>query len=288
MGRRLPPWLTKRYVPEKERQKVENLLKEYNINTVCRSAECPNQGECFSQDSATFMILGDICSRNCGFCAVKSGSPELVDEKEIDTIVKAAKKLKLQYVVITSVTRDDLADKGVGHFIEVVHSLKQNFDNIKIELLTPDFLGETHLIKRLSRANFEVFNHNIETVPSLYPQVRAEASYSRSLKIIARMNDFCPEKIVKSGLMLGLGEKYEEVIIVMQDLIDNGCDILTIGQYLSPSENHPSVKEFIKPEKFESLQKEGLNMGFKEVIAGPFVRSSYRAREAYDKVNALK
>ncbi len=288
MGRRLPPWLTKRYVPEKERQKVENLLKEYNINTVCRSAECPNQGECFSQDSATFMILGDTCSRNCRFCAVKSGSPDLVNEKEIDIIVKAVEKLKLQYVVITSVTRDDLADKGASHFIEVVYSLKQNFDNIKIELLTPDFLGEINLIKELSRANFEVFNHNIETVPSLYPKVRAEASYLRSLKIIDKMNDFCPEKIVKSGLMLGLGEKYEEVIIVMQDLIDNGCDILTIGQYLQPSENHFSVKEFIKPEKFESLKKKGLNMGFKEVIAGPFVRSSYRAREAYEKVNALK
>jgi len=274
-----PEWLKKRLPAEDEKRLVKDIIGELQINTVCQSAECPNQGECFANGTATFLILGNSCTRNCKFCAIHSSAPEKVDSKEPEKIAKAVRKLNLQHVIITSVTRDDLEYGGVDQFIKTINEIKKVSAGITVEILTPDFKGNFKSIKKLAQAEFEVFNHNIETVPGLYDIIRPEADYYRSLDILYLMKSLKEKISCKSGIMLGLGEKKEEVIQVMKDLRDNQVEIITIGQYLQPSAEHFAVKEFITPAQFSEYKSIGIKMGFKSVIAGPFVRSSYKAAE---------
>ncbi|ODS50115.1 MAG: lipoic acid synthetase [Halanaerobium sp. 4-GBenrich] len=280
MKSKFPEWLKRRLPAQDKWMQVEEVLKDLNLNTVCQSAKCPNQGECFVNNTATFMILGKNCTRNCRFCAVNSSRPEKVDPQEPINVAEAVKKLNLRYVVITSVTRDDLKDGGVNQFIEVVKEINMISAEIKIELLTPDFQGEIEILKKLAAADFEVFNHNIETVPRLYGSVRPEADYKQSLFVLDKMKFLKAELYTKSGIMVGLGEKKEEVIEVMKDLRKKDVDILTIGQYLSPSKLHLEVKEFITPELFAEYKTIGESLGFKSVVSEPFARSSYHAAES--------
>jgi lipoic acid synthetase len=280
MKSKFPEWLKRRLPAQDKWMQVEEVLKDLNLNTVCQSAKCPNQGECFVNNTATFMILGKNCTRNCHFCAVNSSRPEKVDPQEPINVAEAVKKLNLRYVVITSVTRDDLKDGGVNQFIEVVKEINKISAEIKIELLTPDFQGEIEILKKLAAADFEVFNHNIETVPRLYGSVRPEADYKQSLFVLDKMKFLKAELYTKSGIMVGLGEKKEEVIEVMKDLRKKDVDILTIGQYLSPSKLHLEVKEFITPELFAEYKTIGESLGFKSVVSEPFARSSYHAAES--------
>jgi lipoic acid synthetase len=280
MKSKFPEWLKRRLPAQDKWMQVEEVLKDLNLNTVCQSAKCPNQGECFVNNTATFMILGKNCTRNCRFCAVNSSRPEKVDPQEPINVAEAVKKLNLRYVVITSVTRDDLKDGGVNQFIEVVKEINKISAEIKIELLTPDFQGEIEILKKLAAADFEVFNHNIETVPRLYGSVRPEADYKQSLFVLDKMKFLKAELYTKSGIMVGLGEKKEEVIEVMKDLRKKDVDILTIGQYLSPSKLHLEVKEFITPELFAEYKTIGESLGFKSVVSEPFARSSYHAAES--------
>jgi lipoic acid synthetase len=280
MKSKFPEWLKRRLPAQDKWMQVEEVLKDLNLNTVCQSAKCPNQGECFVNNTATFMILGKNCTRNCHFCAVNSSRPEKVDPQEPINVAEAVKKLNLRYVVITSVTRDDLKEGGVNQFIEVVKEINMISAEIKIELLTPDFQGEIEILKKLAAADFEVFNHNIETVPRLYGSVRPEADYKQSLFVLDKMKFLKAELYTKSGIMVGLGEKKEEVIEVMKDLRKKDVDILTIGQYLSPSKLHLEVKEFITPELFAEYKTIGESLGFKSVVSEPFARSSYHAAES--------
>jgi len=280
MKSKFPEWLKRRLPAQDKWMQVEEVLKDLNLNTVCQSAKCPNQGECFVNNTATFMILGKNCTRNCRFCAVNSSRPEKVDPQEPINVAEAVKKLNLRYVVITSVTRDDLKDGGVNQFIEVVKEINKISAEIKIELLTPDFQGEIEILKKLAAADFEIFNHNIETVPRLYSSVRPEADYEQSLFVLDKMKSLKAELYTKSGIMVGLGEKKEEVIEVMKDLRKKDVDILTIGQYLSPSKLHLEVKEFITPELFAEYKTIGESLGFKSVVSEPFARSSYHAAES--------
>lgn len=280
MKGKFPEWLKKRLPTQDKWMHVEDVLEDLNLNTVCQSAECPNQGECFANNTATFMIMGRNCSRNCRFCAVTSAKPEKLDPLEPQHVAEAVKRLGLKYVVITSVTRDDLEDGGVSHFIKTVEEIKKISDDIKIELLTPDFKGEVDILKMLAETNFEVFNHNVETIPRLYSSVRPEADYQQSLFVLKKMKDLNDQIYTKSGIMVGLGEKKEEVIEVMHDLRDKDVDILTIGQYLQPSSMHLKVKEFITPELFAEYKVIGESLGFKSVVSEPFARSSYHAAES--------
>ena len=280
MKGKFPEWLKKRLPTQDKFVKVEETLADLSLNTVCRSAQCPNQGECFSNNTATFMILGENCSRNCRFCAVNSAEPEKVDPLEPAHLAEAVKRLNLKYVVITSVTRDDLQDGGVSQFIKVVEEAKKISADIKIELLTPDFQGKIEILKKLAEADFEVFNHNVETVPRLYSSVRPEADYQQSLFVLEKMKELKPELYTKSGIMVGLGEKKDEVVELMKDLRGKDVDILTIGQYLQPSSEHLKVAEFITPKLFAEYKSIGEFLGFKSVVSQPFARSSYHAAES--------
>jgi lipoic acid synthetase len=280
MKGKFPEWLKKRLPTQDKWVKVEETLADLSLNTVCRSAQCPNQGECFSNNTATFMILGENCSRNCRFCAVNSAKPEKVDLMEPAHLAEAVKRLNLKYVVITSVTRDDLQDGGVNQFIKVVEEVKKISNDIKIELLTPDFQGEVEILKKLAAADFEVFNHNVETIPRLYSSVRPEADYQQSLFVLEKMKKLKPAFYTKSGIMVGLGEKKDEVVELMKDLREKDVEILTIGQYLQPSKQHLKVTEFITPELFAEYKSIGKSLGFKSVVSQPFARSSYHAAES--------
>jgi lipoic acid synthetase len=280
MKGKFPEWLKKRLPTQDKWVKVEETLADLSLNTVCRSAQCPNQGECFSNNTATFMILGENCSRNCRFCAVNSAKPEKVDPMEPAHLAEAVKRLNLKYVVITSVTRDDLQDGGVNQFIKVVEEVKKISNDIKIELLTPDFQGEVEILKKLAAADFEVFNHNVETIPRLYSSVRPEADYQQSLFVLEKMKKLKPAFYTKSGIMVGLGEKKDEVVELMKDLREKDVEILTIGQYLQPSKQHLKVTEFITPELFAEYKSIGKSLGFKSVVSQPFARSSYHAAES--------
>jgi len=251
------------------------------LHTICESAHCPNSGECFSSGTATFLILGDNCTRACSFCAVNSGLPRPVDENEPENLLAAVERLDLTYIVITSVSRDDLPDGGASQFARVLSLLRRKRPESILELLIPDFQGTVSALRTVVSAGPRVINHNIETVPRLYPEVRPQADYSRSVELLARVKDFSSDTITKSGLMLGLGETKEEVIEVMQDLREAGCDLLTIGQYLQPSpEKHPVIR-YVSPEEFAGYADIGKNLGFAEVASGPLVRSSYRAAALY-------
>jgi len=277
MNGEFPEWLKIPAPDEKSLYEMQDLIKGMTLHTVCEEALCPNVGECFKSRTATFLLMGDVCTRNCNFCAVRHGNPLPLDPDEPRHIAEACKALGLKYVVLTCVTRDDLADGGASHMALVVREVKKLNPGAKVELLTSDLGGSRDALKNLFEAPLDVLAHNVETVPSLYPAVRPQANYERSLAVIEMAKAIAPKVLTKSGIMVGLGETYEEVIEVMSDLISVGCDILTIGQYLQPSPSHLPVKEFVPPKQYQMYEQKGLELGFKYVVAGPLVRSSYRA-----------
>jgi len=284
MKGRLPFWFNQKPVDPKTMLTMERLLDGLHLHTICESAHCPNIGECFSRKTATFLILGDVCTRDCTFCVVEKGHPLPVDEAEPQHLLEAAEKLNLSYIVITSVTRDDLVDGGASQFVKVINLLHENRDGAVVEVLIPDFRGSAEALKAVVEARPEVVNHNVETVPRLYPKVRPGADYSRSLELLFMVKKLNPEIITKSGLMLGLGETKEEVVRVMTDLREANCNLLTIGQYLQPSPQHHPVVRFISPEEFAEYRDRGKDMGFIKVASAPLVRSSFKAAELYAKV----
>lgn len=286
MKGRLPPWFKQKPVDPKIMLNMERLLDGLNLETICHNAHCPNIGKCFAEGTATFLILGDVCTRHCTFCAVKKGSPAPVAEDEPQHLLEAVEKLGLNYVVITSVTRDDLPDGGAAQFVKVINLLHQKRPKTIVEVLIPDFLGSLTALEAVVATHPEVINHNIETVPRLYPEVRPKAVYGRSLNLLFMVKKLAPEIITKSGLMLGLGETRDEVIEAMSDLREANCDLLTIGQYLQPSPKHHPVVRFVSPEEFAEYQSMGRAMGFAEVASAPLVRSSFKAIAAYAKVKA--
>lgn len=287
-----PAWLKKR-LPKggKNIKEVENLLQGFNLHSVCEEANCPNRSECFALKTATFMILGDICTRNCRFCAVKKGRPLPLDAAEPFHLAQAAQVLALQHIVVTSVTRDDLQDGGAEQFAKVTRYLKEVLPECTVELLIPDLCGNWEALKVIVDACPDILNHNIETVPSLYSAVRPGAKYARSLQLLKQAKELNGSLITKSGIMVGLGEETDEVAAVMEDLRKVGCDMLTIGQYLQPSPQHLAVAEYIHPDQFAAYKEIALEKGFLFVAAGPFVRSSYHAlegmREVIDKSKVL-
>ncbi|MCG2721851.1 MAG: lipoyl synthase [Thermodesulfovibrionales bacterium] len=276
---RLPEWL--RNNDHRGVHNTKRLLRSFRLSTVCEEARCPNVGECFSRPTAAFMILGSKCTRNCGFCAVDSSAPDPPDREEPARVAMAAKEMGLRYVVITSVTRDDLHDGGAGHFAATVSHIRSSLPQAKVEILTPDFRGDLNSLEVVMHSKPDVFNHNIETVPRLYPSVRPLANYTRSLRVLEYVKKTSPGTYTKSGLMLGLGEEIDEVIQVLKDLRNAGCELLTIGQYLRPSRLKLPVVEYISPDMFESLRITALSLGFKFVASAPQVRSSMNAEEMY-------
>jgi len=278
-----PSWLKKSLPKGGEYQRVRGLLSKANLHTVCQEANCPNMFECFSKDTSTFMILGSECTRNCRFCNVTPGSPLAVDPDEPMRVATAALDLKLKYVVVTSVTRDDLEDGGALHFANTINAIKSTLpDSPRVEVLIPDFQGNIAALNIVVSAKPDVLNHNIETVPRLYPLVRPEANYLRSLDLFENVKAMDRSLPVKSGIMVGLGETVDELEQTMTDLFDHGCDILTLGQYLQPTKSHLNVEKYYSPEEFEQLEKKARQIGFKKVAAGPFVRSSYQAKDLFE------
>lgn len=275
-----PEWLRIRVQGDGRYKEVEETLRNLSLNTVCEEANCPNRMECFNRKTATFMILGRICTRNCTFCNVEKGRPQPVDENEPVHVAEAAGKFNLRHVVITSVTRDDLPDGGAGHFAQVIEEIRKLGKKLTVEVLIPDFKGSMEALGKVVDAMPDIINHNVETVPRLYPPVRPMAVYERSLDLLAAVKKIKPMMLTKSGIMVGLGENKEEVIEVMEDLREAGCDFLTIGQYLAPSKKHHPVVEYIHPDIFEEYRRIAYGMGFAYADSGPFVRSSYMAEKA--------
>jgi len=270
-----------RVLPQATRA-VKIRLRQARLHTVCESARCPNLGECFSRPTAAFLILGNRCTRACGFCAVEHGRPGPPDPAEPEAVAEAARALGLRYVVITSVTRDDLADGGSGQFAAAVRAVRRRLPEARVEVLTPDFRGEARAIQAVAAAGPDVFNHNLETVPALYPRVRPQADYQRSLQLLRAVKANGPGLVTKSGLMLGLGESPAEVEAVMEDLVAAGVAVLTLGQYLAPTRRHLPVARYLEPEEFEAWAERGRAGGFRQVFAGPLVRSSYHADEVWE------
>ena len=265
----------------KENKEIKTLLRQNNLYTVCQEASCPNQLECFSNKTATFMILGNHCTRNCAFCDVTNDTPKSIDPNEPNNILKAVKLMGLKHIVVTSVTRDDLEDYGSNQFVKVIETLKEHATGTTIEVLIPDFMGDYDSIKRVVDAKPDVINHNLETVPDLYEGVRDNANYQRSLNLIKTVKELDPTILTKSGIMVGIGESKSQVLELMDDLRNHKCDIMTIGQYLQPSKDHLEVKEYITEELFEEYKKEGTTKGFKYIASGPLVRSSYQAMKQF-------
>ena len=282
-----PPWLKKRLASGETYRKVFRLLKESHLHTVCQEAHCPNLGECFSEGTATFMILGDQCSRNCSFCAVRHDPPLPLDEDEPEEVSKAIKALGLKYAVITSVTRDDLPDGGADQFGKTVRAVRAESPETSVEVLIPDFKGSKTALVKVVTSRPDVINHNLETVPRLYPEVRPQAVYERSLQLLERIEKMDRRILTKSGLMLGLGESREEIIGVFEDLLKAGCRILTMGQYLCPSSDHHPVVRYVHPQEFSDLESIAKEMGFVAVASGPFVRSSFHAGEIFLKLKEM-
>jgi len=281
-----PPWLRRRLPVGPGYQQVRRLLQECSLHTVCQEACCPNLWECFSCNTSTFMILGATCTRDCRFCAVTHGLPAPPDPEEPQRVAAAAAELGLNYVVVTSVTRDDLADGGAGHFADTIRALRARIPDVRVEVLIPDFKGNAIALRTVLTAGPDVLNHNIETIPRLYPTVRPQADYRQSLHVLERSRQWAPRIPTKSGLMLGLGETENEVRATLADLRGAGCAILTLGQYLQPSPSHLPVSGYVPPEKFDGWREKALAMGFYEVAAGPFVRSSYHAKESFLKATS--
>jgi len=275
---RKPKWIRAKSPANPEVQRLKKVLREQNLHTVCEEASCPNLGECFAHGTATFMIMGDICTRRCPFCDVAHGKPLPLDTQEPANLANTIKAMALRYVVITSVDRDDLRDGGSGHFVDCISEVRKLNPEIKIEILVPDFRGRMEkALEIMSRQPPDVFNHNLETVQRLYKKARPGADYQWSLTLIKEFKKLYPEVPTKSGIMLGLGETLQEVQAVMQDLRDHDCDMLTLGQYLQPSLSHLPVERYVTPEEFDELAVIGRKMGFTQVASGPMVRSSYHA-----------
>ncbi|MHB8882072.1 MAG: lipoyl synthase [Thermodesulfovibrionales bacterium] len=283
MTMRLPQWI-KTGAPAADLHGTKYLLRRHGLATVCEEARCPNRGECFSRPTAAFMILGRSCTRGCGFCSVHTGPPGPPQSDEPGEVAAAAAEMGLRYVVITSVTRDDLPDNGAGQFAATVRAVRKELPRAKIEVLTPDFQGDPEALMTVLRSGPDVFNHNMETVERLYPSVRPNADYRRSLVVLGKAKAAAPGIVVKSGFMLGLGESPQEVEKLLGDLISAGADMVTIGQYLRPTRKNLPVVEYVRPEVFEALRLRALEMGFKYAASGPLVRSSMNAEEMFDHV----
>ena len=281
---RRPEWLKLKPLDSTTLTKMRKLTRGLKLHTICESAHCPNRTECFDQGTATFMILGDICTRNCTFCAVKHGKPEAPDPEEPEHIVSAVKKLGLRYVVITSVCRDDLFDGGAVQFAQAIKVLHRHNSGIGVEVLIPDFRGSLAALEEVIAAQPTVLNHNVETVPRLYSEVRPQAKYHRSLELLKRAKSLDRGLLTKSGLMLGLGEREDEVIEVMEDLREVGCDSITLGQYLRPSLKHHEVVRYVTPDEFAQYEAIARKMGFLGVASGPLVRSSFNATALFNEV----
>lgn len=276
-----PPWLKIRLPSGPEYERTHRQIQQQHLHTVCQEANCPNIYECFSRQTATFLILGDRCTRNCTFCAVHSGEGEPLDDDEPRRVATAARQMGLRYVVLTSVTRDDLPDGGSRHYARTIKALRDAIENVSVEVLIPDFQGDQNALLTVLNAGPDVLNHNVETVARLYPDVRPQAEYRRSLDLLAQACAYAPHIPTKSGLMLGLGETIDEIEQALLDLRASRCRILTLGQYLQPSAAHYPVKQYVTPETFDRLRRTALGMGFEQVASGPFVRSSYHAQEVF-------
>ena len=275
----LPPWIRAKKIRLAGLHEMKARMRRGRLSTVCEEARCPNRTECFERRTATFLICGDVCTRACGFCHVTSGRPRPLDADEPDAVVRAAREMGLAHVVVTSVDRDDLPDGGSSHWAAVVRALKEDDPGRTVEVLTPDFGGVSADIDRVAAAGPDVFNHNVETVPRLYPSVRPKSAFGRSAALLARVRAIHPAMTTKSGLMLGLGETDGEVVEVFRALHGAGVSIVTVGQYLRPSSWNLPVVEYAAPERFGRLREAGEALGLRHVFAGPFVRSSYRAEE---------
>jgi lipoyl synthase len=278
---RRPEWLKISPLDPNILSPMRKLTLDLKLHTICESAHCPNRPECFSQGTATFMILGSTCTRRCTFCGVRKGKPRSPDPQEAQNIVAAVSRLRLRYVVITSVTRDDLPDGGASQFAETIKAIHTHDSEIAVEVLIPDFGGSSPSLETVISARPAVLNHNLETVPRLYPQVRPQAQYQRSLEILRAARLLDAKLLTKSGIMLGLGESRQEVIEVMANLRQAGCDVLTIGQYLPPSLDHQKLVRYVPPEEFAEYRSIGIDMGLVSVFSGPLVRSSFHAAETY-------
>jgi lipoyl synthase len=276
-GRRLPPWFKIRLRAGGQLNTVRSLISTNKLHTVCQSAACPNQAECWNEGTATFMVLGNVCTRGCGFCNVPKGVPQGLDQDEPNRVAAAVAALKLKYAVVTSVTRDDLVDGGAKIFAETIQTIRSTSPECRIEVLIPDFQGSEPALGIVLDAKPDILNHNLETVPCLYSRVRPQASYRRSLELLSRAK--ASGAVTKTGLMLGLGEEKEEILAVMRDLRDIGCAILTMGQYLQPGKTHLMVEKYYHPDEFAALRDQALALGFRHVVAGPLVRSSYHAEK---------
>ena len=266
---------------------MKHLLRKHRLSTVCEEARCPNRGECFSKPTATFLILGPQCTRSCAFCSVVSGAPRPVDAKEPEQVAEAASELHLRHVVITSVTRDDLPDGGAEQFAKTVAAVRAALPKARVEVLIPDFKGDSSALSTVLQAKPDILNHNMETVARIYHRIRPQADYELSLSLLANAKSISPGMLTKSGLMLGLGETAEEVTELLTDLRSSKCDFLTIGQYLQPTKKNLPVVEYIRPEAFDELGKNALGMGFRFVASGPLVRSSLHAEDMYHDTRSL-
>ena len=277
---RKPDWLKVRLPSGEDYFRVSGIVKEGRLNTICQSARCPNVGECWSRRTATFLILGDTCTRTCGFCAVKKGTPSPPDPEEPARVAEAVKSLGLGYAVITSVTRDDLADGGASAFARTIAAVRSGSPRTKIEVLIPDFQGDPEALDTVLAAGPDILNHNLETTEALYPRIhRPAANYRRSLAVLATAKK--KGAVTKSGLMIGLGEREEDILRSLSDLRGSGCDLLTLGQYLRPAPVNPPVAKYYSPKEFEQLKAIAMDFGFTDVVAGPLVRSSYKAEELF-------
>ncbi len=281
--KKIPSWFRQEIPNMKKVNAMKSLFRKDDLHTVCESARCPNMGRCWGQGVATFMILGDICTRACRFCAVKAGRPEDVDSQEPYSVARSVQTLKLRYVVITSVTRDDLADEGAGQFVQTIKAIKELRPKTKVEVLIPDFSYRKELLQSVVEAKPEVISHNVETIQRLSPDVRPQAEYQRSLAVLQHLKKIKKTGFVKTSFMVGMGETQEEVFALMQDIAETGCDMVTIGQYLKPTQQkrHVSVQRFIPLEEFALYKNFGKELGFKHVMSAPLVRSSYIAEEGY-------
>jgi lipoic acid synthetase len=280
LGAGRPAWIKARAPSGENFEEVMGLVTDLKLHTVCQSARCPNIGECWHDRTATFLILGNTCTRSCGFCAVPTGCPQPPDEQEPERVAEAAKILALKHAVVTSVTRDDLDDGGAGLFANTIRAIKRQVPNCSVEVLIPDFRGDPEALRTVVEAKPDILNHNIETVPRLYSKVRPQADYRASLDLLRAARGMEPSQITKSGIMVGVGETDDEIRQTMLDLRQAGCDILTIGQYLSPSLNHVPIQRYYTPDEFENLRQLGMSMAFKHIESGPLVRSSYHAARA--------
>ncbi|MCS6866984.1 MAG: lipoyl synthase [Gemmataceae bacterium] len=276
-GPRLPAWLKRPLPAGNGNNFTARLIEDLRLETVCESARCPNRPECWARRTATFMIMGNHCTRTCSFCSVPKGTPEPLADDEPQRLAEAAARLGLKHVVITSVTRDDLPDGGAAHFVRCIAAVRQRLPEAAVEVLTPDFLGDPAAIDAVIDAQPNVFNHNLETVPRLHRVVRGRALYARSLGLLERVKRRAPHIVTKAGLMLGIGETIDELFDVLADLRAIDCDVLTLGQYLAPTAKHIPVQRFVPPEEFAALAATARLLGFRQVVAGPYVRSSYHA-----------